>query len=163
MGQRGSAIDCGHRDLDVAIDLRRASLGRANTHQLQVAGNAGEQVVEVVCKPTSQLADRLHLERLPQRILDPLTFRRLGLQPGIRFRQLAGALGYRFLQRTIGAEAVYGSRQQVGIAPQEKRVALGELTRDVAVDLEDAERRPSLASNDQNIGDRPDVVVDQEL
>ena len=160
MGQRGGAIDRGHRDLDVAIDFRRASLVRANTHQLQVAGNAGEQVVEVVRQPASQLADRLHLERLPQRILDPLTLLCLGLQPGVRRSQLAGTLGYRFLQRTMDAEAVYGSRQQVGIAPQEKRVALGELTRDVAVDLEDAERPPSLATNDQNIGDRPDVVVD---
>src|SRR3954464_10635359 len=56
--------------------------------------------------------------------------------------------------------AVHGSRQQVRIAPQEERVALGELTRDVAVDLEDAERRPSLATNDQHIGNRPHVVVD---
>ena len=163
MGQRGGAIDRGHRDLDVAIDLRRASLVRANTHQLQVAGNAGEQIVEIVRQPASQLADCLHLERLPQRILDPLTLLCLGLQPGIRCRQLAGPLGYRFLQRTMGAEAVYGSRQQVGVAPQEKRIALGELARDVAVDLEDAERRLSLAANDDNIGDRPDIVVDQEL
>src|SRR3954471_309484 len=160
MGQRGGAIDRGHRDLDVAIDLRRASLVRANTHQLEIAGNAGEQIVEVVRQPASQLADRLHLKRLPQRVLDPLTLLCLGLQPGVRLSQLAGALGYRFLQRTMDAEAVYRTRQQVGIAPQEKRVALGELARDVAVDLEDAERPPSLATNDQNIGDRSDVVID---
>ena len=160
MGQRGGAIHRHHRDLDVAPDLRGASLVRANAHQLQVAGNASQKVVEIVRQPASQLANRLHLERLPQRVLDPLTLLGLGLQPGVRRGQLASALGYRFLQRTMDAESVYGSGQQVGVAPQEKRVALGELTRDVAVDLEDAERRLSLATNDYNIGDRPDIVVD---
>src|SRR3954471_13099169 len=102
----------------------------------KVAGMVGGEIVESVHRPASQLADRLHLERLPQRILDPLTLLCLGLQPGVRRSQLAGALGYRFLQRTVSAEAVYRSRQQIGIAPQEKRVALGELARDMAVDLE---------------------------
>ena len=50
-------------------------------------------------QPSGQLADRLHLVRLAQRLLDPLALRGLGLQLGVRLGQLAGALGHPLLQR----------------------------------------------------------------
>jgi hypothetical protein len=43
------------------------------------------------------------------------------------------------------ADAIHRARRQTGVAAQEQRVALGELARQAAIDLEDVERRLSMA------------------
>ena len=56
-GALGRAL--GHRH--VAVEVAHAALRHSGLHQLQRAGDAGQQVVEVVRQPTGQLPDRLHL------------------------------------------------------------------------------------------------------
>ena len=60
------------------------------------------------------------------------------------------------------AQAVHRRREQVGVAAQESGVGVGELAGRAAVDLQDAERRPALAANDDDVGHRLDAVLDQE-
>ncbi len=57
------------RRVDVAVDFLDAALSDPGLQQLQRSHDAGEQVVEVVGDAAGQLADRLHLLRLPQRFL----------------------------------------------------------------------------------------------
>ncbi len=53
----------------VAVDLGEPALRHPRLHQLQRAGYARQQVVEVVRQPAGQLSDGLHLLRLPQSLL----------------------------------------------------------------------------------------------
>ena len=57
------------RGADVAVDLAGAPLRQPRLHHLQGAGDAGQQVVEVVRDAAGELAHRLHLLRLPQLLL----------------------------------------------------------------------------------------------
>ena len=60
-------------DVDAASMKRGMSSGRfgrqAPAHQIERADDAGQQVVEVVGDAAGEMADRLHLLRLPQRLL----------------------------------------------------------------------------------------------
>ncbi len=85
---------------------------------VEAAEDDGEQIVEVVCDPAGELADRLHLLRLPQRFLRLAAGLVLGLQ-------LARALLDGFLQRL-------GERAQL----RERALALGH----VDGDADDADR-----------------------
>ena len=60
---------------------------------LEPADHRGQQIVEIVGDAAGQLADRLHLLRLAQRLLGPLALADLGLEPVERGAQIGGALG----------------------------------------------------------------------
>ena len=69
VGQGGGALGGALRRRHVAVDIVEAALLHARLHQLQRAGDAGEQVVEVVRQAAGELADRLHLLGLAQGLL----------------------------------------------------------------------------------------------
>ena len=71
---------------------------------LQPADHRGQQIVEIVGDAAGELADRLHLLRLAQRLLGALALADLGLQPVERGAQIGGALGDPRLQH-LGARA----------------------------------------------------------
>ena len=84
--QRRGALRRALRGGDVALEFTvAAALVDAAPQQLEAAGDAGQQVVEVVCQPAGQLAHRFHLLRLPQLFLGR--------------HQLAGALLHLAFQR----------------------------------------------------------------
>ena len=59
-GATRGTLRCDH----VAIELGDPALPDAQRHQLEAAGNAGEQIVEIVRQAAGELAHRLHLLRL---------------------------------------------------------------------------------------------------
>ncbi len=67
--QRRRPVGGALRGLDVARRLVMAPLPHPRLQQLQAAGDAGQQVVEVVRQAAGELAHRLHLLALPQRRL----------------------------------------------------------------------------------------------
>ena len=69
VGQGGGALGRAHRGLGVALDVLRPSLRDAGLHEVEGADDAGEQVVEVVGDAAGELAHRLHLLGLAQRLL----------------------------------------------------------------------------------------------
>ncbi len=69
MGQGRGAPDGALRRLHIAVDLARTPLGDAGLHQIEAALDAGQNIVEVVREAAGELADGLHLLRLPQRRL----------------------------------------------------------------------------------------------
>ena len=75
------------RHRHIAVEVDKAALAHAGLHQLQGAGDAGEQVVEVVSKSTGQLTNGLHLLRLLHGLLGA--------------RQLIRAFGDAALQRFV--------------------------------------------------------------
>ena len=72
VGQRRGALGGALRGGDVAVELVDAALRHARLQQLQAAGDAGQQVVEVVREAAGELAHRLHLLRLAQLLLQLL-------------------------------------------------------------------------------------------
>ena len=66
-------------------------LAQPQRRQVDVAQNGGEQVVEVVGDPAGEPSDRLHLLRLPQRVLGELALRDLLVQLRIGHRLAARA------------------------------------------------------------------------
>ena len=79
LGERGAAFGPFDRALDQAqcpgVVLQPLA------QQLQVAEHGGQQIVEVVGDPAGELADRLHLLRLAERLLDLDAFPDLGRDP----------------------------------------------------------------------------------
>ena len=69
MGQRGRPLRRAVRGGEVAIDVLHAPLLQTRLHQFQAAGDASEQVVEVVRQPPGQVPHSLHLLALPQHFL----------------------------------------------------------------------------------------------
>ncbi|KZB98978.1 hypothetical protein AU375_04781 [Methylobacterium radiotolerans] len=69
MGQRRGALGRALRRGHVAVDVLDPPLAHPGLHELQRAGDAGEQVVEVVGDAARELPDRLHLLRLAQLLL----------------------------------------------------------------------------------------------
>ncbi len=65
-GALGRALGGG----DVAPGLGTAALRHAGLQHLQPAGDAGQQVVEIMGQAAGELADRLHLLALAQRVLE---------------------------------------------------------------------------------------------
>ena len=55
---------------DVSLEVAEPALGHAQLDQLEATADAGQQVVEVVCKAACQLADRFHLLGLPELFLE---------------------------------------------------------------------------------------------
>ena len=51
----------------VTVEITDAALGHADLQQLEAAGDAGQQVVEIMREPAGQLAEGLHLLALSQR------------------------------------------------------------------------------------------------
>jgi hypothetical protein len=80
------------------LDIRHA-LGEAPLCQIEVAEHHGEHVVEVVRDAAGQLADRIHLLRLPQRVLGPLAPRHF-------VDQFVGALRDHLLERVREAAQI---------------------------------------------------------
>ena len=60
------------------------------------------------------------------------------------------------------AQAVHRRREEVGVAAKEIGIGIGEQAGRAAVDLQDAERWPAMATDDDDIGHRLDAVLDQE-
>ena len=69
VGEGGRAFRRALRHVDVALEVVVPSLVQPALHQFEAAGDAGQQVVEVVRQPTGELADGFHLLRLPQLLL----------------------------------------------------------------------------------------------
>ena len=70
VGERRRALRRALRRVDVAVDvLDRGPAPMPRLQQLQAAGDAGQQIVEVVRDAAGELADRFHLLRLAQRLL----------------------------------------------------------------------------------------------
>ena len=84
---------------DVAVELVGPPLREPGLHQVQAADDAGQQIVEVVRESAGKLADRLHLLRLPQRLLGFPTFLHLLRGGRVRRRQLLGPIGDQRFQR----------------------------------------------------------------
>ncbi len=84
-----------------AIRFRRGSSSCAG-EDLEAADHRRQQIVEIVGDAAGQLADRLHLLRLAQRLLGPLALADLGLEPVERGAQIGGALGDPRLEHFVG-------------------------------------------------------------
>ena len=69
MGQGRGAPDGALRRLHITVDFARTPLGDAGLHEIEAALDAGQNIVEVVREAAGELADGLHLLRLPQRCL----------------------------------------------------------------------------------------------
>ena len=69
MGQGGGAAGGTLGRVDVAISLRGAALRQAGLQDFQAAGDAGEQIVEIMRDAAGQLTHRFHLLRLAQLFL----------------------------------------------------------------------------------------------
>ncbi len=69
MGQRRGPFRGALGRRHVPVEVGEPALAHAGLHQFQGARDPGEQIVEVVRQAPGQLADRLHLLRLPQRLL----------------------------------------------------------------------------------------------
>ena len=69
VGQRRGPLGRALGRDDVAVEVAEPALRDPRLQQLQAAGDAGQQVVEVVRQAAGELADRLHLLRLAQRLL----------------------------------------------------------------------------------------------
>jgi len=67
----GSPLRAGH----VAVKFAEAALLYTPLHQVEGAGDARRQVIEVMGEAAGELADRLHLLALPQRFLRLLRLR----------------------------------------------------------------------------------------
>lgn len=59
-------------------------------------------------------------------------------------------------------QPVNGGRDKVGIGGQKRGIAVGELPRLTAVDLQKAEGGLVVAADDGDVGHRPDAIIDQE-
>ena len=57
------------RRREIPVQFPQPALREPHLQQFEAAGDAGQQVVEVVRQPARELPDRLHLLRLPQRLL----------------------------------------------------------------------------------------------
>ena len=77
-----------------ALGLGRATMGDAGFQQIQAAGDAGEEIIEIMREAAGELADRLHFLGLaqfflggaPLRELDRLDGQGVGLTGGITRR-----------------------------------------------------------------------------
>ncbi len=69
MGQRRRTPGRALTGSEIFVGIGGTALGQADPDHLERARDAGEQIVEVVCEPAGELADRLHLLRLAQRLL----------------------------------------------------------------------------------------------
>ena len=90
-------IDQGDRALrrfarggEIALDAL-VRLTQSQHRQVDIAEDGGEQVVEVVRDAAGEPADRLHLLRLPQRVLGQLALRDLLVQSRVGHRLAARA------------------------------------------------------------------------
>ena len=99
-GTPGGAL----RGDDVAIDIGEPPLAQPRADHLHRAGDARQQIVEVVREATGQLADRLHLLRLPQLLLGA--------------HQLGGALRHALLQRLVERAQRGGGAVALGFSPR---------------------------------------------
>ena len=90
MGEGGGAVGRVEGGLEEAVGLVGTAHGDAVLHAVERAGDALQDVVEVVRQAAGELADRLHLLRLPQRLLGQL--------------QLAGALLDALLQHGVDVD-----------------------------------------------------------
>ena len=70
VGERRRAPCSALCGLDVALDAVESALCDANLQHLQTAADPGQQIVEIVCKATRQLAHRLHFLRLTELLLE---------------------------------------------------------------------------------------------
>ena len=69
LGQGGRAVGCAHRRIQIARHHDGLFARLPGFRQFQAAGDAGEQVVEIMREAAGQLADRFHLLGLQQRLL----------------------------------------------------------------------------------------------
>ena len=97
----------------VAVDVLETPLFDAHLHQFERAGDAGQQVVEVVRQAAGELAHGFHLLRLAKEFLGFLPLHHLGFE-------LPGPLADALLER--GVQLVQGVVEAVGIGKR-----LGEL------------------------------------
>ena len=72
MGQDRRARGCVHRRVHHPLQTLVAALRQPPLQCLQIAGDHRQQIVEVMCDAAGELADRLHLLRLPQAFLGGL-------------------------------------------------------------------------------------------
>ena len=68
MGQGGGAVGRFDRRLQEAVDIAGAAFGDAVLHPVQRAGDALQQIVEVMGDAAGELAHRFHLLRLAQAV-----------------------------------------------------------------------------------------------
>ncbi len=109
VGQRGGALGRGHGEAGIAGQVLRPALVDAGLHQVERADDAGEQVVEVVGDAPGELAHRLHLLRLAQRLLDPGPLLHLGGQARIGLGERRRALGHlRFQHLAVPRQGLAG-------------------------------------------------------
>ncbi len=159
MGQRGGALGSTLGSADVAFEVAGPPLSDPGAEQLQAAGDAGEQVVEVVRETAGELADRLHLLALAQRVLDRLALAQghgdallqrfvqllqallgfeLGADVGIGAEpanQLSGFVAYRLGAGQERAVEAIGGAKQVDPFPRDARSPSGGHFRDGIVHL----------------------------
>ncbi len=127
LGQRGAALGALHRALDQAVQPR--IVGDALAQQIEIAHHRHQEIVEIMRDAAGELADRLHLLRLPQLLL--CLFAR-----GDFLHQLGGAL----------LDALFQRRRQV-----RQRRALGRQLRQqiFALDIGDLARGDVGGNADQ--------------
>ena len=88
-GQLGAVLD---RVLGFAQHLALTRVIEAGLEHLEIAGDHRQKIIEVVRDAPGQLADRLHLLRLPELLLHFLAARQIANEPG----KDALAVGLRF-------------------------------------------------------------------
>ncbi len=71
LGERGGAVGGGAHQGGVAVDRLLGAESRDD--ELRATGDHGEQIVEVVSDPPSELPDRIHLLRLAELLLEATT------------------------------------------------------------------------------------------
>ena len=101
--------------LHVAFDLGESALIQALLHQLQAAGDPGEEIVEIMSQTTRQLTNGFHLLRLAQLLFQ---VQMVGDVPRAHHYppQSPGLGGYRRRHR-LDDRAVIGTLVPVGSAP----------------------------------------------
>ena len=133
MGEGGGAIGRGDGTADEAVEIAQPTLTDAALHQIETAGDALQQIVEIVGNAAGELADRLHLLRLSQGFLGRAQFRRTRIDPRLQrgvqgaqrrlgfaaFDHLAGAFGH-FLHEgdLVGAPVTDRTVIEVDDGPQ---------------------------------------------
>ena len=145
MGKRRGAARRAVCGRDVAIKFVDAALAQPRLHELQAAGYAGQEVVEVVRQPAGELADCLHLLALAQRLLGCHELTRAFFDAALQLRgkvpQRPLAFAY-FLEAAAGVVLAAARTQRRSREADERRRMERPLEEgDVAEHLEETPRR----------------------
>ncbi len=104
-GEGGGTVRRGDGAAYETVEIAQPSLADAPLHEVEAARDALQQVVEVVGDAARELADRLHLLRLSQRVFGRAQFGRAGLDPRLQrgVQPAQGGLGLAALDHLAGA------------------------------------------------------------